>query len=276
MNRLDIAQMAPFEKGAPAAAVWMIWMTYGVALAGCLCAVVFGFAGGANPTDRFFASMALLPAALLIVDVWAIVVAITRRHAPTPLRIPSKTPLILGLVHLAAWALSAQWSSFEYLYVLVWVSDRVGHYELNGVSATLVILLALVSFVLALFETRLVRWVLVSEITAAGHPASDSGVVSEDIELGTEHVYEAQVLLNNLGYNVSPITGELAEPTVAALRRFQVEVDLTSDGSLTAKTMIELRNRWSQTEGDQSAVVAVSEHAVRRAWRKIKQVFRLS
>jgi hypothetical protein len=75
---------------------------------------------------------------------------------------------------------------------------------------------------------------------------------------------------------VSPITGELAEPTVAALRRFQVEVDLTSDGSLTAKTMIELRNRWSQAEGDQSAVVAVSEHAVRRAWRKIKQVFRLS
>jgi hypothetical protein len=275
MNRLDVSQMSPSEKSAPAA-VWMLWTTYGVAVAGCLGAVVVGFSGGANPTDRFFASVAALPAALLVVDVWAIVVAVARRHASTPLRIPSKTPLILGLAHLAGWALSAQWSSFEYLYELVWVSDRVGHYQVKWASAALVILLALVSFVLALVETRLVRWVLVSEITATGHTGSDPVVVSEDIELGAEHVYEAQVLLNNLGYNISPITGELAEPTVAALRRFQTEVDLSPDGNLTAKTMIELRNRWSQAEGDQSAVVAVSEQAVRRAWSRIKQVLRLS
>jgi hypothetical protein len=275
MNRLDATQMSLSEKGAPAG-VWMIWTTYGVAVAGCLGAAVVGSAGAANPTDRFFASAAALPAALLMVDVWAIVVAITRRHASTPLRIPSKTPLILGLAHLAAWALSAQWSSFEYLYELVWVSERVGHYQIKWGSATLVILLGLLSFVLALFETRLVRWVLVSEITAIDHTASDPVVVSEDIELGAEHVYEAQVMLNNLGYNVSPITGELAEPTVAALRRFQSEVDLTPDGSLTAKTIIELRNRWNQAEGDPSAVVAVSEHAVRRAWSRIKQVLQLS
>jgi peptidoglycan hydrolase-like protein with peptidoglycan-binding domain len=136
--------------------------------------------------------------------------------------------------------------------------------------------LALVSFLLAGFEARLVRWVLLSEITAAGSQASLPVAGAKDTELGPEHVYEAQVLLNNLGYHVSPITGDLNRATVDSLKRFQTSAELELDGKLTAKSMIELRNRWRVHEEEASTVMAVSEHAVRKTGSRIAQFFRRS
>lgn len=271
MNRLDMAQMATPDERSPTA-VWMIWPTYGAAAVACLLALVSGLAGGHNPTDQFFSTMAALSGTLLIVDAWAAVVAVVRRNADTPLRIPTKTPAILAVVHLAAWGIASDRATFDVLYELVWVSDTIGHYRVNWWNATLVVIPALVSLVLAVFETRLVRWVLVSEMTAVGQAAQEPAETMEDVELGQEHFYEAQVLLNNLGYDVSPITGELSEATSTALVQFQSKVGLPAEGQLTARTMIELRNRWRDAEGDQSAVVAVSEHALRRSWQKLKRL----
>ena len=272
MNRLDVTQ---FEIPAVNSntAMYMVWCTYFVAVLGASAAVGMGMTEQ-NPTDRLFAVLAWLPISVLLVDAWALFVVFTRRRATTPLRVPVKTPVILAIVHLASGWLATRSVRADVLYELVWVDDHVGNYEVQWSVASLVIGLALISILLAGFEAKLVRWVLLSEITAAGSQSSLPADKIKDRELGSEHVYEAQVLLNNLGYDVSPITGEMNQATVNSLKRFQTSAELDSDGKLTAKSMIELRNRWRLHEEEAKPVMTVSEHVVRKTGSKIAQFFR--
>lgn len=273
MNRLDTTQIE-IPRRSTAAANAMIPLTYVVGTVALLVPVVVGIAGAHNPTDRTFAVLALLPWGCLGVDLWTAAVAFLRRGAATPLRIPLKTPLILAGVHILCGLAGSAWTGFDTLYALDWADERVGHYQVRWGVATGVVVLSGVSLVLAAFETRLLRWVLISEITSAA-PAAPAQE-AEDIPLGDEHIYEAQVLLNNLGYDVAPITGELTAATEAALRAFQSVEGLEETGALSAKSMIELRNRWREKEEDGNRVKAVSEHAIRRTGSRIAGLFRRS
>jgi hypothetical protein len=275
MNRLDATQIE-IPTVNLGTAKRMVLGTYVVVVLAAATAVFAGVSG-TNPVDRFFAGVAELPLSMLFVDVWALVVVFTRRHAKTPLRVPIKTPLILATIHLAFGLAARHFVHFDVLYGLAWVNDRVGNYEVQPAIAAALVGFALLSLLLAGFEARLVRWVLLSEITSAVSPDSAPPVAeAEDLELGPEHAYEAQVLLNNLGYDVSPITGELNPATVDSLIEFQKSVVLEPDGKLTAKSMIELRNLWRTQEEEASPAMAVSEHAFRKTGSRIARFFRRS
>ncbi len=278
MNRLDTAQMAIPQVNTRVAET-MVWATYVCVGLACVMSALIGVRNAHNPTDQFFASVALLPLWLLLLDAWTVIVAFTRRLAQTPLRVPLKTPVILSAVHLLSGLGAMRLVKFETIYTLVEVSDRLAHYQVRWTITVAVIGLSLVALLLSVFEVRLVRLVLLSEITSAGlkqvEPVSQPGVV-EDLELGMEHVYEAQVLLNNLGYEVSPISGELNASTVESLKQFQMIVDLEATGKLTAKSMIELRNRWREQEEESSPMMAVSGHAVKRTSSRIAGFFKRS
>ncbi|MCH2664562.1 peptidoglycan-binding protein, partial [bacterium] len=77
-------------------------------------------------------------------------------------------------------------------------------------------------------------------------------------------------------YEVSPISGELNASTVESLKQFQMIVDLEATGKLTAKSMIELRNRWREQEEESSPMMAVSGHAVKRTSSRIAGLFKRS
>ena len=275
MNRLDTTQFE-VSQASTRVATGMIWGTYLAFGLASVLAAVWGISSAYNPTDQTFSALSRLPTSLLIVDGWALLVAVVRRNAATPLRVPFKTPLILGIVHMVTGVACQHFATFDVLYELVWVDDRVGHYEVKWVIGTGLTLLPLVSILLAGFETRLVRWVLLSEFTSVGTRVEGPAIETPDMELGTEHLYEAQVLLNNLGYDVTPISGELNTSTIDSLKQFQDSVSLPAIGKLTAKSMIELRNVWRAKESESSPVRAVSEHAVRRTGSRIASLFKRS
>lgn len=279
MNRLDTAQIempvldTRLVQG-------LIWGTIALACLAVIAAVVQGVSVAHNPTDRFYATLAALPIGLAVVDLWVVVVAWLRRNAPTPLRIPYKTPLILISAHVAIAAGLNSIADFDTLYELTWEDSRTGQYQVRWGVASGILAAALLAVLLTVFELRLVRWVLISEVTSAASAARGSkgseSSETEDAPLGSEHVYEAQVLLNNLEYDVRPISGEMHEAMKDSLGKFQKEVGLEMTGDLTVKTMIELRNRWRDHEAGGSQVKAVSEHAVRRTRSKIARLFRRS
>jgi hypothetical protein len=277
MNRLDTSQleMRPVDTRT---AERLVWCTMLVTTVAVVAAAAWGASTVYNPTDQAFAALAWLPLGLLVPDLWSFMVAFLRRGAPTPLRIPYKTPTILTILHLAAALAASHLVRFESLYELVWVDDRLAHYEVQWLPATGLVLLAIVSLVLSVFEIRLVRWVLISEVTSrtSASISTPGEPVVEDIELGTEHIYEAQVLLNNLGYEVASISGELNDATSESIKHFQEASGLDVTGSLTARTMIDLRNLWREKENESSPALAVSEHAVKRTGTRIAGFFKRS
>ena len=275
MNRLDTTQYAMPAQDTRVAHR-MIWATSGITTAMLLAILVMGMSDAHNPTDGIFSTLAILPFGLVALDLWTLLVGFLRRHAVTPLRIPLKTPAILAALHTGAGFIAAHLARFDSLYELVWIDERVGHYEVRLGAAAGVLLLTAVALILTVFELRLVRWVLISEVTAAGPGPEIPRNEVEDVELGAEHIYEAQVLLNNLGYEVKPISGELNEATIESITTFQTGAGLQPTGTLTAKTMIDLRNQFREKEGESSPVMAVSEHAVKRTSSRIASFFKRS
>lgn len=273
MNRLDTAQIEmPVVDTRLARS--LVPATYLVAGAATASFLAWGISEGHNPVDQTFLGLAKIPLGLVVLDVWIVLLALLRREAPTPLRIPFKTPCILAVCHLLFGLLAGRLSRFESLYELVWVGERLGAYQVLWAPATGIVLLTLVSILLSGFEIRLARWVLISEVTSAPPAARTAPAETEDVALGAEHLYEAQVLLNNLGYEVGTISGEMNDATTAAIRQFQGAAGLEVSGALTVKTMIDLRNRWREEEDASNPVKAVSEHAARRTWSRIAGLFK--
>ena len=102
----------------------------------------------------------------------------------------------------------------------------------------------MVGTVAVFFEIRLLRWVLISEDTAVVEEKQEEPESESDMPAGPEHNYEAQTILNRLGYETGPVDGELNEATREALRKFQADAGLDATGEVTMLTAIELRNRW--------------------------------
>ena len=277
MNRLDpvsgqlvAGHKARSASGVLRAATWTI-------LAGCFAAAaVLGALLAGNPTDAAARSAALVPLLLLVFDGWALAITLLRGGKRSPLRVPTRTPVILAVVHLLAGVWAHHLSSFDGLYRLQPIADGAGAYEVGWWPALLLCGLAAVSLSAAVLQARMVDRVLISEKTSAAATAPTVSAADEpDVPLGHEHVYEAQVLLNNLGYGVDRIDGELGKPTRSALDCFQAEADLPRSGQVTALTMIELRNRWAAQgipRPGQNAL-AVGNHVLRRlaGWVKLRR-----
>ena len=250
MNRLDSVsgQLAPGRRPSP----WAFylrggtWAVLGLALLG---AVGPGLHMEADPTDVVVRTLVELPLTLLLLDLWAFGIALFRQSQRTPLRVPVKTPPILAVFHLGLWA--------------------GGLYAVRGGVAALLGLLALLALGAAFFEARLVNRVLISEDTAA---VGQTEAPEPDRPAGPEHVYEAQVILHNLGYDVGGIDGEMKEACRDALRRFQMACGLEPTGEVTVLTMLALRNRWSAREAPEQSVKAVRRMGARLAtwWQRRK------
>ncbi len=223
------------------------WSVFGLALLG---AVGLGLHMEANPTEVTARTLVELPLTLLLLDLWALGIALFRQSQRTPLRVPVKTPPILAAFHLGLWA--------------------GGLYVVRGGAAALLGLLALLALGAAFFEARLVNRVLISEDTAAvGQTEAPEAVSEPDRPAGPEHVYEAQVILHNLGYDVGGIDGEMKEACRDALRQFQVVCELEPSGEVTVLTMIELRNRWSAREASGQSVKALFGHVAQRTGARL-------
>ena len=278
MNRLDpvsgMLVSPPTRSSTPEILRAASW---GILMVACALAVARGISLAYNFPDRLAHALTDLSLAVIFADAWALGLAVFRKSTRTPLRIPTKTPLILGPMHLAIWYWSVHLRSFEVLYRLEPIDELGGVYALRWEVLLLLILLAVVSVVTTVFQTRLVGWVLVSENTAVPeHPVQGESGSEPDMPAGPEHVYEAQVILNNLGYEIGGIDGTVGEPTRHALKRFQESCGLNPTGDVTILTMIELRNRWAGNESPPpgQSLLAVSSHIVNRLLLTITKLWR--
>ncbi len=273
MNRLDPVSGQLVARHLPSR--WALylrggtWAVLGLALLG---SVWLGLHLEANLTDSTARALAELPLLLLLLDLWVLGMALFRNSERTPLRVPAKTPPILAAFHLGLWLWGRYLTSFEVFYRLEPADALGGLYVVRKGIAALLGLLALLALGAAFFEARLVNWVLISEDTAAvGEGEAPDAASETDMPAGPEHVYEAQVILHNLGYDVGGIDGEMKEACRDALRRFQMVCGLQSTGEVTVLTMIELRNRWSGREAPPpgQSVKALSGHVARRAGERV-------
>ena len=139
--------------------------------------------------------------------------------------------------------------SFDLFYRLEVEGVFGGRYLVQWGTALLLGLVAFISLTVSFFESRLVQWVLISEGTAVDREPDiiDTGKES-DIQLGLEYLYEAQIILHNLGYDVGGIDGKMNKKTEEALKKFQLSCGLKPTSYVTALTLIELRGLW---EGNQ-------------------------
>ena len=231
-------------------------------------AVWIGLRLEANPADQAARTLAELSLTLLLVDLWALGIALFRKSERTPLRVPVKTPVVLSAVHVGFWLWGRYLVSFDLFYRLEPAGVLGGDYVVRWGTALLLGLVALTSLAAAFFEARLVQWVLISEDTAVGgEPDRLDSDQESDMQLGAEHLYEAQVILHNLGYDVGGIDGEMNASTQNALQQFQAAHGLEQTGEVTVLTMIELRNQWAGREEPPpgQSVKALSEHVARQA-----------
>jgi hypothetical protein len=154
--------------------------------------------------------------------------------------------MVFVILHGALWLWARHLSSFDVLYRLQALDELGGTYVVRGGIVIVLGAAALLSVFAAVFEGRLVRWALLAQERKDGDAAGLARMAAEpDSPAGPEHMYEAQVILNNLGYEVEEIDGKGNEATQAALRRFQSVCGLEPSGQLTVLTLIELRNRWA-------------------------------
>ena len=277
MSRLDPVSGQIVARPVSRTAVTRLRIATWALLAACpLVSAWLGVHLEGNPADAAARGVSLVPLLLLAFDGWALGLSLLRRRESTPLYVPARTPAILGAVHFLVWLWTRHLASFDGLYYPEALGEGAGIYVVGWVPAVLLGTLVTVSCVIAVLQARMVSWVLLSEQTAVPAAFSQEEAPDEpDAALGPEHVYEAQMLLNNLGFAVGQIDGDLGEATRQALVQFQTEADLKQTGQVTVLTMIELRNRWATQDAPQPGQTALvlSGHLFRRllarlrAWR---------
>lgn len=270
MNRLDPVS-GPLAVGhrQPRGARLLRAGTWSVPVLAIGLALASGWPYGSDSLDRLARTLAQIPLGVVLVDLWALGIALFRRPGQSPLRVPAKTPVVLLGLHLGVWL----WARYLVSPAVLYGLGTIGETEETGVLrsgiALLLVLLSSLCLVSTFLEVRLVRWVLISEKTAV--PAVCRHDPETDPPAGKEHVYEAQMLLSRLGYDVGEVDGVLDESTRTALGAFQGSRGMDPNGNLTMLTVIELRNSWTRREEPAVApsANATSERTVGRAAARI-------
>ncbi len=197
-------------------------------------------------TERALGFLAETPLLLMLVDFWTLAIARFWRPARSPLRVPVRTPIVLAFVHAALWLCMRYLLAPEVLDRSGTAVGGEGDLAIRWGFALLFGLPWLIATVAVFFEIRLLRWVLISEDTAVVEEKPEEADEASDMPAGPEHTYEAQTILNRLGYETGPVDGELNAATREALRKFQSDAGLDPTGEMTMMTVIELRNRWGE------------------------------
>ncbi len=273
MNRLDpVSGMLVSRSENGSSPEILRTITWGILTMVLVLALLMGNHLAHNFTDRAIRFLSEASLTVLLVDFWALGIRLFRKTGRTPLRIPTRTPLIFIFLHLALWYWSRHLISFEVLYRLEPMEELAGVYVVRWGIVLLLVVLSCISVATSIFQTRLVGWVLISETTAVPEISQVRDPGSEpDMPAGPEHVYEAQVILNNLGYAIGGIDGKVSESTSKALGEFQESCGLDPSGELTILTMIELRNRWAGEAFPPpgQSVKALPGHVVRRLTNRV-------
>lgn len=265
MNRLDpVSSQLALSHQPPRVTPFLLGGTWVVVVLGLCLSLWLGWVHAANPVDRLSRTVSEIPLTVVLVDLWTLGIVCFRRPTHSPLRVPVRTPVILLFLHLGVWIWTRYLASFEVFYSLRMIGEMGGIYEVRPGIALLLAMLSIACLGLTLFEVRLVRWVLISEHTA--FPVADHQDQEPDIPAGKEHIYEAQMILNNLGYDVGGIDGTIGALTRKALKKFQASCSMNPSGELTMLTVVELRSKWTGSEepAPGQSIRAISEHVVRR------------
>ena len=196
--------------------------------------------------DRAVRFLAAIPLFQILVDLWTLAVARFWRPSRSPLRVPARTPIVLAILHAGLWTCMRYLLAPEVYDRSVTAAGGEGDLSIRWGIALLFGVLWMVATVAVFFEVRLLRWVLISEDTAVVEEKPEEAAESSDVPAGPEHTYEAQLILNGLGYETGPVDGEMNDATREALRKFQADAGLDPTGEVTMLTVIELRNRWGE------------------------------
>lgn len=222
------------------------WAALALALSG---AVWQGIRLESNPTDCAVLALSELPGMLLLTDAWVLGVALLWRSERASLGQPLQVAAGLTVCHLAAWWWARYLASFGVFYRLQPVGEMNGVYVARWGIAGLLGGLGVASLAAAFLAGWLVWRAVASAQTGGAMPLDlPQPTLESDMPAGPECVYEAQLILHNLGYEVGGIDGKMKAETQEALRQFQASCGLDAAGEVTMLTMAELRNRWAARE----------------------------
>ncbi|MGA1199675.1 MAG: peptidoglycan-binding domain-containing protein [Candidatus Latescibacterota bacterium] len=227
----------PVAQSANALEAYWAWGVLGVCLLG---AVVLGVYGAPNPVDQWAAVLVWMPVCLVGLDVFLMGLLLFKQIGIRALGLPA----IGSVFHLLTWMWAQYLASFEVFYGLDMQSEFHGVYEVRLGIAFLLGGLGLLAVAAAVYEVGVVGQ-LVGDLDI---PIAGEVQTEEDTELASDHIFDAQVLLNNLGYDVGGIDGVLGPKTETALKQFQSVVGLAPQGRVTARTLGLLRQRGQAHE----------------------------
>lgn len=271
-SNLVAEQLVAGSRALPGerAAVWSLitWFIPGIA---AVLAVVLGIYLAHNPIDQIAQCLVMVPLTMLFTDLWVLGIGFFWRRILRVVWIP----LSLGIGHVLIWFWAKYLIQFEVFYRLEPTGPLSGAYVAeSGVVILLAVfaLLAIASGVFAAWQTVVL---LDKKETPIGEPSP-----VDDVSLPNDHIFEAQALLTNLGYDVGGINGEVSEATLTALKQFQDEIGLAPDGEVTAQTMTVLRSRGradedlSFAQSVQLFIVHVSQYLIvwmQTWWRRKRE-----
>lgn len=230
---------------------------------------LLGWLTGVDWMDRPIRAFVHLHIAGLGMDLYALGIARRCRRRDGPVRIPYAAPVLFAVLRLLLHgACRVKLAGAGWLYAVSPTGvmlPRTGPLLLIG-------LFAFVSFVLAVYESVMIRMALCpspEKLRRAEAPPSDMPV-------GPEYTYEVQAILRALGYYAGPVDGVLTQGVRVAVKQFQGEAGLMAHGGLTAATIIELRKRWEvyQVKALQRPAEGAQGRNGRGVWTRIQEWLR--
>ena len=214
---------------------YLAWAALGIAV---ILGAVLGIRHGANPMDRWAAVLAVLPVCLMLVDVFLVGWMLVKQAGLRALGLPVGG----GVLHVVIWLATAYLSRFDVFYHLNMQDDVFGIYEARVGVLVLLCGLNVLALVIAVYAIG-VTGQLLGDLSI---PVAGEVSVAEDRRLEGDYVFDAQVLLTNLGYDVGGIDGVLGPKTETALKQFQAVTGLMPEGLVTEHTLLALRRRDAQ------------------------------
>lgn len=222
------------EKG------FTVYWAWGMVGASLVLGCILGLLQGENPTDRLAAVLALVPLCLILSDVFWALIIVQKKVGWRALSLVGGTVLLQVLL----WGIARYLASFDVFYHLVMQNEFLGVYETRISIVVALLIVDLLAVGGAVYTLGVMRE-LVDDFNI---PIANEDIGDDDHALDGDAVFEAQALLNNLGYDIGGIDGVRGAKTETALKQFQSVVGLSPNGVVTEMTLRELRRRDGQAE----------------------------